>query len=234
MQPAWLAYQPWTETLERLGSLLLEAQQGALAVALVTALTLVGWGLAALLSRLALLLLRAIRFNEAVRSSLGRDGAEWGHEPAALASWAAFWVVLLLAVGFALDTLGWNIRGAVGARLGEVLPRVVTSIILLLFGLLLARLLGVLSRRFLEGAGLRGARLGGQAVTAIFTFFAAMLALEQLGLAAQFVLALGIAVFAAVALAAGLAFGLGCRDLARDFIVEYLRSLDEEGPKRNP
>ncbi len=37
---------------------------------------------------------------------------------------------------------------------------------------------------------------------------------------------------AAVALALGLAFGLGCRDLARDFVIEYLRSLDEPGPKR--
>ena len=37
---------------------------------------------------------------------------------------------------------------------------------------------------------------------------------------------------AAVGLALGLAFGLGCRDLARDFVVEYLRSMDEQGPQR--
>jgi hypothetical protein len=29
-----------------------------------------------------------------------------------------------------------------------------------------------------------------------------------------------------------LAFGLGCRDLARDFVVEYLRSLDRDEPPR--
>jgi len=44
---------------------------------------------------------------------------------------------------------------------------------------------------------------------------------------------LAIVAVAAVGLALGLAFGLGCRELARDFVVEYLRSLDEEGPERS-
>jgi hypothetical protein len=57
---------------------------------------------------------------------------------------------------------------------------------------------------------------------------AGMLALEQLGMAAQLLIGIGLILAAAVALAAGLAFGLGCRELARDFLVEYLRSVDEE------
>ena len=59
-----------------------------------------------------------------------------------------------------------------------------------------------------------------------------LLALEQLGFAAQFVMAVGIVAVAALGLALGLAFGLGCRDLARDFVVEYLRSLEPDEPKR--
>jgi UDP-N-acetylmuramyl pentapeptide phosphotransferase/UDP-N-acetylglucosamine-1-phosphate transferase len=33
-------------------------------------------------------------------------------------------------------------------------------------------------------------------------------------------------------LAIALAFGLGCRELARDFIVEYLRSHEDHAPRR--
>jgi hypothetical protein len=91
---------------------------------------------------------------------------------------------------------------------------------------------GNVTQRFFETAGMRGGRLRGQAVTVVLTAFAVLIALDQLGFAAQFVMAIGLIAVGAVALAAALAFGLGCRDLARDFVVEYLRSLDERGPQR--
>src|SRR5262249_34896201 len=119
-------------------------------------------------------------------------------------------------------------------RLVDALPRVVTATILLAIGLVLAWVLGASTRRLFESAGLRGSRLRGQVVTAILTGFAVLLALEQLGFAAQFVMALGVTAVAAVGLAVGLAFGMGCRDLARDFVVEYLRSLDEDSRQQRP
>ena len=99
-------------------------------------------------------------------------------------------------------------------------------------GVLFSMLLGAIVRRFFQGAGFTGARLRGQIVTAVFTVFSVLMALEQLGFAAQFVMWVGIIAFAASGLAIGLAFGLGCRDLARDFVVEYLRSIDEGSTKR--
>jgi hypothetical protein len=90
----------------------------------------------------------------------------------------------------------------------------------------------MMTRRLFESAGMRGARLRAQAVTVILIAFTALLALEQLGFAAQFIMALGITVVAGAGLAIALAFGLGCRELARDFVVEYLRSIETEGPRR--
>src|SRR6185503_20043723 len=59
---------------------------------------------------------------------------------------------------------------------------------------------------------------------------AILIALVQLGFAAQFVMWIGIVAVGAIAFAVALAFGLGCRDLARDFLVEYLRSLEDDRP----
>jgi hypothetical protein len=120
----------------------------------------------------------------------------------------------------------------VGDRLVDTLPRVVTATIMLAAGLVLAWILGGVTHRLFEGAGLKGSRIRGQVVTAVLSGFAVLLALEQLGFAAQFVMALGITAVAAVGIAVGLAFGLGCRDLARDFVVEYLRSLDDDKGQR--
>jgi hypothetical protein len=120
----------------------------------------------------------------------------------------------------------------VGSRLAEVVPRIVSAAAILAAGLLVAMLLGALTRRLFETVGVRGARAWSVAVTGGMAAFSALIALDQLGFAAQFVMAIGIIATATVGLATGLAFGLGCRDLARDFVIEYLRSLEADGPRR--
>ena len=183
---------------------------------------------ATLIGKIVLLMLRAARFNDGMRRVVGPGALR--HEPAAIAAWAAHWTVVVLAVMLAADVLGFQLTTSVGDRLRDILPRVVSATIVMAVGVALAVLLGSVARSAFAGAGFSGSRLRGQVVTVVLTGFAVLLALEQLGLAAQFIIALGLTVIASVGLAVGLAFGLGCRDIARDFVVEYLRSLDEEGP----
>lgn len=220
---------PWQDTLARLGAQVQDAERGALLLGFAVAVALVGWLVAALLSQLTLATLRAVRFNAAMRRLSGHEPPR---EPAALVARAVHLLVLTVGVVLAFDALGFELSASVSGRLQEVLPRVLASAVLLVAGVLAAMALGAITRRFFEGAGLRGGRLRGQIVSGVFTLFAALLALEQLGFAAQFVVAIGIVLVGAAGLAAALAFGLGCRDLARDFVVEYLRSLDGEGTDR--
>ncbi len=226
-----LQADPWSSLLTRLGDLGRAASQGALNVLLAVVVMLGGWGIAALLSRLVRAVLRGLHFDDGVRRLAGPRAAT-RQEPAGLAAWAVYWVLLAAAAMLALDVLGFNLLSSVAERLGDVVPRIVTSAVLFAFGAVIALVLGGFAHRFLESAELRGARLGGQIVTAVLTGFAALLALEQLGFAAQFVMAIGIVALSTAGLGLALAFGLGCRDLARDFLVEYLRSLDDERPKR--
>lgn len=222
----------WELLVERVRVLIGAAGQGLTDWLLALMVVLIGWLVARLLELITLHLLRILRFNQGIRSLFGLSGAPLAHEPAAIASWAVRWIVIIVTVLLALDVLGLNLTSGVTDRLVDALPRVVTATILLAIGLVFAWVLGAATRRLFEGAGLRGSRLRGQVVTAILTGFAVLLALEQLGFAAQFVMALGVTVVAALGLAVGLAFGMGCRDLARDFVVEYLRSLDEETRQR--
>lgn len=222
--------QAWDNLMIRLDELSNGAADGLLRLLLALLVVLVGWVLGVVAGTLARWLLRAIRFNDGVRGVLG--GTPPRHEPAAIAAWVVQWGVMAVAWILALDTLGLTLSFAVTQRLAEVLPRIVASGLLFAVGVLVAMVIGALTRRFFDSAGLRGGRLRGQIVTVVLTGFAALVALEQLGFAAQFVMGVGLVAFAAAGLALGLAFGLGCRDLARDFVVEYLRSLDEQGPQR--
>jgi hypothetical protein len=214
--------------LERARDLISSAAQGGLELLLAVLVVLVGWLIAQLLSRLVLWVLRAARFNAGVRRLMVVGSGALRYEPAALASWFVYWTVIALAVMLAADAMGLNLSSSVGDRLREVLPRVIAATIELVAGIALAMGLGAVTQRIFEGAGLRRSRLRGQVVTVVLSAFAVLLALEQLGLAAQFILGIGITAIAAAGLGAALAFGLGCRDLARDFVVEYLRSLDDD------
>jgi len=133
----------------------------------------------------------------------------------------------------AIDVLGFDLSGALAARFSDLMPRVLAAALVLIAGSALAMLAGGVARRFFTTAGLRGARLRGQIVAGVVTCFAVVVALEQLGFAAQFVLGITIAAAASAGLALALAIGLGCRDLARDFVIEYLKAVDDEHQVRS-
>jgi hypothetical protein len=226
-----LQVQTPTDLLARLAVLGRGAEAGALSIGLAAALMLVGWGLAVLVSRLVRSVLRILRVDQAVRGLRGPRAAA-RHEPAAVAGWAAYWLIMAVAALLALETLGFDLATPVAQRLGDVVPRILASAVLFAIGSVVALFAGRVTRRFLASADIRLARLQGQIVSAVLTGFAALMALDQLGFAAQFVMAIGVVAVAAAGLGLALAFGLGCRDFARDFVVEYLRSLDEDRPQR--
>jgi hypothetical protein len=217
--------------VDRARGLLAEAGGYAMACLLALVVLAVGWALARLAGALVLWLLRVARFNDGMRGLLGPGSGTDRWEPAVLASRLVFATLLALAVVLAADALGMDLANSVGSRLRDVLPRVVAAMIVLGVGSIGAMVLGEVALRLLAGAGVRHARLRGRVVGGVLMGFAVLLALEQLGIAAQLIVALGITAVAAVGFAAALAFGLGCRDLARDFVVEYLRSLDDDSPR---
>jgi hypothetical protein len=221
-------------TLDDLGARVMALLSGAglwaLDMLVALAIIFIGWGLGRLMAWLVRHILHAARFNEGMRGLVGDTPLRY--EPTALAAWAVQWIIVLLTVMLAADVLGFDLSRSVTDRLAELLPRVIAATIVLLVGIALAMGLGAVTRRLFESAGFRGAVLRGRVVMITLSAFAVLLALEQLGLAAQLIVALGVTAVAAVGLAVALAFGLGCRDLARDFVVEMLRSLEDDTPHR--
>lgn len=216
----------------RLTDLGQSAGRGASGLALALVAVVVAWWLATLAGALTRSLLRVLRFDGAVRKLTGEVSDGGRRSASMLAGWAVHWGVLAFGVLFALDLMGFAVSPAVAARLSDILPRIVAAGFLFTAGLLLALFAGALARRFLESIDVGGARFQGQVVTVVMSGFSLLVALEQLGFAAQFVMWIAIVAAGAAGLALALAFGLGCRELARDFIVEYLRSLDHDQPRR--
>jgi len=230
MIAAWvLRLLAWDDLRARFESMFEASQWGFAGLILALLVLLIGWLVARLAGGLVRWLLKASHFDGAVRRLLGSSA---GPEPSAVGGWLVSATLMAVAFLLALDVLGFELAASLSARLADVLPRLVAAAVLLAIGMMVGTLLGSVTRRAVESSGLRGARWRGQLVAGVVTTFAVLLALEQLGIAAQFVLALVVVVLSGAALALGLAFGLGCRDLARDFIIEFLRSHEDEGPRR--
>jgi small-conductance mechanosensitive channel len=231
MTMTWILQASLWEHATATGERTLEFARRAGVIVLVAAALIVGaWLAAAIAAAVSRALLRLVHFDEGVQRLIGEPGAI-RLQPSRAVTAAVRGSVWLLVALFGSELLGLTLASSVGARLEEVVPRIITSAVLLGMGTLLALTLGAMLRHLLDRAGVRAARFQGQVATLTLMVFSILLALDQLGFAAQFVMALGVIAVGAAGLGLALAFGLGCRELARDFLVEYLRALEDSEPR---
>jgi hypothetical protein len=134
----------------------------------------------------------------------------------------AFWLILLVFLMTSFDILGFSTVNSFIREVVNYIPKAVAGGLILLAGFLF----GELTRKAVSGI-LRGLEKKSAAGVGVFikwaiVVFAFMAALNTWGVATEIVntLAMGIVLF--VALAGGLAFGLGGQEVAKD-ILENIR-----------
>jgi hypothetical protein len=144
-----------------------------------------------------------------------------GKSPTAVASFVVYWFILVVFVVSAADALNMTMVADLLERFAQFLPSLVAATLILFGGLLFGRLLS----HVLANAAAANAIRGGGAVAAggyaLVVGYAAMAALEQLGARPQLVLSAAQILLGSLGLALALAFGLGAKDLAG----EWLRGL---------
>jgi hypothetical protein len=176
----------------------------------------IGWIIAGVLARVVSEILRKAGAD---RLFAEHGGAVYGSrsktfKPSAVAGELVKWLVRLVFLVAAANVLGLT---QVSILLNDVLlwiPNLIVAAIILLVAPLLARFV----RSAIEvGAGQMGfsnASLLGRIAEIAIIAFAVVIAINQIGIAATLVNTLFVGVVAALALAFGLAFGLGGRDVA--------------------
>lgn len=189
-------------------------------------LLIAGWLLAKLVRRLLIRIMRAGRVDEfAERSGLDdfllRGGVE--HTTVTIIAGTAYWLILAAVFVILLDALGLRTAEVLLERLTIFIPNLVVAIGFLVFGSLLARVVGGLVFGYLSNVG--SAAAGPIAALAryallVFTLF---MAAEQLAIATEVLVSAFQIAFAAVCLAAALAFGFGGREWAAGVIARYTR-----------
>src|SRR5437870_13886701 len=187
-------------------------------------IVLVGWIVSSLLARGVATLLRAIKFND-VMAKIGVGGflgrMRTGIDASGLVAGAVKWVIRFIVLLVAFDALGLPAIADVLRQFLIWLPNLVVAIAVLVLAGIGARALGDLVRGTTSEAGFKNPdTLANVAMTAVWVC-AVVIAVNQVGIGQMRVNTLFTGAVVALALAAGLAFGLGGRDLAARKLADW-------------
>jgi small-conductance mechanosensitive channel len=133
----------------------------------------------------------------------------------------AYFLVLFLLAKTASDALGLvAISNAIGAFFAY-LPNIIAALLLLILGTTLGQFAGQMVTQAAESAGIDSASTLGKLVSALVVFIVAMMAIGQLKIDTKMVRIVTSFFLGAGALAFGLAFGLGTRDVVRNIVTGF-------------
>ena len=187
----------------------------------------IGWIIAGILARIVTGLLRRAGADRLFAEHGGDVYGEQSRkiQPSVVGGELVKWLVRIIFLVAAANVLGLT---QVSLLLNEVLlwiPNLIVAAIILLVAPILARFV----RGAIEvGAGQMGftnARLLGRIAEVAIVAFAVIIAINQIGIAANLVDILFIGVVAALALAFGLAFGLGGREVAAQLTQDWYSQM---------
>jgi hypothetical protein len=139
-----------------------------------------------------------------------------------------FWITLLGFVLLGISVLQIAELQEQISRLFQLLPQIFVAIVILFIGVLTANFLSRAVLLTAVNAGYRSPALWSRLVRFVVWMLTISMALEQVGLARETVVAAFSIVFGAVMLAAAIAFGLGGRDLARQTLERYVGDKSNE------
>ncbi|MDB5929658.1 MAG: small-conductance mechanosensitive ion channel-like protein [Polaromonas sp.] len=194
----------------------------------------VGWLLASLVEKAVAALLRTVRFNELAKRSgladfVGKMGT--GTDASGVLGGVVKWFIRLIAMVVAFDALGLPAVSDVLRQLLLWLPNVVVALVVLVIGGLLATGLGNVVRAAAAKSALGNPDFLARVASALVWAFAVVVAVNQIGIATALVNTLFMAVVGAVALALGLAFGLGGRETAAEMVRDWYQKGQQNKEK---
>ncbi len=133
------------------------------------------------------------------------------------------WTIIILFLIPTLQVWGLSESTAVLKQILFYIPNVIVAIVIGFVGLVTSNLVANLVKRTIKSMGATFANSLAVFTKTIIVFFTVLVVLSQLGVAQDIIRILFTGIIGMLALAGGLAFGLGGKDVARE-LLEELRS----------
>jgi hypothetical protein len=195
---------------------------------------LIGWFIAGLIASAVAALLRMVRFNDlARRAGISDFVAQMGvdTDPAGFLASVIRWFIRLIVLVVAFDALGLPAVSQVLQQFLLWVPNLVVAMIILVLAGLAANAVARLVRGATAEAGFSNPDVLATIARVAVWSFGIIIAVNQIGIAQTLVNTLFIGLVGALALALGLAFGLGGRETAGEIVRTWYQQSRQAGPK---
>jgi hypothetical protein len=191
---------------------------------------IIGYFIALGIGKLVARILTRLRFNKIFERIGWREAlekAELRVNPSEFVGAIFKWFLVIISLLIAVEILGLPQFAGVLNKLISWLPNLIVAIAIFVVAVIVADILDKIIRASVQKIGVKYVGiLGGMVRWAIY-IFAGLAILVQLGVAQALINTLITAVFGMVALAFGLAFGLGGKDVAAKVIEDLRRKISE-------
>ena len=195
---------------------------------------LIGWFIAGILARAVAGLLRVIRFNDlAQRAGISGFVQHMGiqRDAAGVMADIVLWFVRVITLIVAFDALGLPAVSQVLQQFLLWIPNLVVAIVILVIAGLAANAVARLVRGATAEAGFSNPDMLSNIARIAVWSFGIIIAVNQIGIAQTLVNTLFFGLVGALALALGLAFGLGGRDTAGEIVHNWYQQSQQAAPK---
>jgi len=200
-------------------------------LAMITILV-IGFLIAWIIKMALLRFLKAIQFDR-VSGKWGLtqivSKGEMSYSPAHLLSRFFYWIIVLITLILGINALELTATQNFIARFFNYLPHLFAAVIILVIGYLIAIFLGQAALIAAVNAQMESARLLSRVIRWFIIILSLTMALSQLGIAQNVIVAAFTILFGGIILALAIAFGWGGRELAKEFLEKLSKPREEEG-----
>lgn len=171
-----------------------------------------------------------LRFNHLCDRTGASDFLRKGqvaYTPAKLVGLGSYWIILFVAFVKASELLNVGAIQTFYNRITENLPNVLGAILIVIVGLVIVTFVANSIQTVARNAGLPYATLLSRITKWLGIIFIAAIAVEQVQLGKTIIGSTFQILLAAVAFGTALAFGLGCKDMAKGAMEKLIANLKE-------
>jgi hypothetical protein len=191
---------------------------------------LVGWGIAKLLKIIVPKLLVWLKFDVlggkiGINEFLRKGHVEYA--PSKLVGVFLYWVVMLVSLAEAASMLDKSAAASIRLWLFGGIPTILAAVITAVIGVLIVQFLSNFVLTIMNNSGVGSGSLVQKLIRGVGYIIVVVMVMNQLGLGESIVSILLLLLIGSVALGVAIAIGLGCKDMARQYIEGLITAIRE-------
>jgi small-conductance mechanosensitive channel len=222
---------PWQNTLEILQKTFQQSLNYLFPLLLSLSILCAGWAIAKFFQFLTVKILKLLHLDIASEKT-GVSGmlakGEIENTPAELISNLVYWFLMLIVFVVAINALGVPVSSGLFKSILQYVPNVIAAVFVLILGMFVASLVSAVVLLTASNTGISNAKLLARGTQYAIIIFAAVLALDQLGIETRILASAITVIIGAIGLAFAIAFGLGGKEIAASFMIDLLKLTRED------